>query len=380
MSSRSDYQFVSVDREALEADLVSAYEKITDVSVRDSGPERLFIKWVASIIINERVLINYAANQNIPARAEGDHLDALGELFYAKERPQATPASCTVEFYISEAQQEAILVPRGTRVTNKDSSVYFETTKDAYVQIGETSVQIPVQCMTPGEAGNGYEPGEINTVVDVYDYYSGCKNITASGGGSDAATDDEFYELLRSSQDAYSVAGPYGAYVYHAKRASTNIKDVLPASPVPGEVHLYVLMDNGEIADEETKRKVLEACNDATVRPLTDKVSVDDPEVSNYDIDVKYYISRQTSTPAAEVQAAVEEAVNEFVLWQAAALGRDINPSRLIQMMVSAGAKRVEVTSPVFTRLHDGTDDPKEVPQIAKLGSKTVTNGGYEDD
>ena len=228
--------------------------------------------------------------------------------------------------------------------------------------------------------GLGYAPGEINTVVDVYDYYSGCKNITASGGGSDAATDDEYYALLRTSQDAYSVAGPYGAYVYHAKRASTNIKDVLPTSPVPGEVHLHVLMDNGEIADAETKRKVLEACNDATVRPLTDKVSVDDPEVSNYDIDVKYYISRQTSTPAAEVQAAVEEAVNQFVLWQSAALGRDINPSRLIQMMVSAGAKRVEVTSPEFTRLHDGTDNPKEVPQIAKLGSKTVTNGGYEDE
>lgn len=49
-------------------------------------------------------------------------------------------------------------------------------------------------------------------------------------------------------------------------------------SPSDGAVDLYVLMDDGTIATTEIKNAVLAACNDDTVRPLTDKVSVKDPQ------------------------------------------------------------------------------------------------------
>ena len=53
-------------------------------------------------------------------------------------------------------------------------------------------------------------------------------------------------------------------------------------------------------------------------------------------------------------------------------MGRDINPSRLIELIRTAGAKRCEVTSPVFTVIEDG--------KIAKVGTVSVTYGGLEDD
>ena len=53
-------------------------------------------------------------------------------------------------------------------------------------------------------------------------------------------------------------------------------------------------------------------------------------------------------------------------------IGRDINPSQLIQMMVSAGAKRVEVKLPVF-QIVGATN-------VAKLVSQNVAYGGIEDD
>ena len=74
----------------------------------------------------------------------------------------------------------------------------------------------------------------------------------------------------------------------------------------------------------------------------------------------------------------MNDAVNSYIKWQTAKIGRDINPSKLIQMMVEAGAKRVVVTSPAFTQLSDGGDN--STPELAKLGTKTVTNGGYEDE
>ena len=79
MSRNTQYQFISTDTNALVSALVSGYEKITGVSVQPASPEKLFIQWVADIIIQERVQNNYTGNQNIPSRASGENLDALGE-------------------------------------------------------------------------------------------------------------------------------------------------------------------------------------------------------------------------------------------------------------------------------------------------------------
>ena len=81
---------------------------------------------------------------------------------------------------------------------------------------------------------------------------------------------------------------------------------------------------------------------------------------------------------SAEITAAVNEAIDEYKLWQAGRLGRDINPSKLIQMIVEAGAKRVVVTAPTYVHLGDGSDG--SAPDLAKVGTVTVTNGGYEDE
>ncbi len=377
MSGRNtEYQFISTDTEEIVTQLVAMYEAITKTTVQPASPERLFIQWVANIIIQERVLTNYVGNQNIPSRAEGENLDALAELFYEKNRPGAKAATCTVRFQISEAQQTAILIPAGTRIQGGD--LVWETTEDQYVPIGETSVDAQVRCQTAGVVGNGYAIGQIKQLVDIYDYYSECANITVSGGGADEATDDEFYELLRLSMDAYSDAGARGGYIYFAKKDNTEIGDVAVVSPVPGEIKLYVLMKDGKIAGDEVKREVLERCNADIVRPLADFVAVEDAEPVEYDIAFTYYTQTGAAKSAAAISADVEKAVQEYVAWQCAKLGRDINPSELYWRLMGTGIKRVELASPAFTVLRDGSD--RSVPQVATVRKVTVTNGGYEDE
>lgn len=378
MSRNTEHQFISTDTGEVVALLTAVYEKITSTTVHPASPEKLFIQWVANIIVQERVLNNYTGNQNVPSRAEGENLDALAELTYIGARPEAKAAVCTMRFSISEAQGTAILIPAGTRVTDSGNTLIWETQADAYVPIGETSVELPVSCQTVGTAGNGYAPGQINTLVDIYDYYSECVNITESAGGSNVPDDDEYYELMRASMDAYSCAGARGGYIYFAKQVSTEIADVLAVSPTPGVVKLYVLMDDGELASEEVKNKVLAACSADEVRPLTDQVFVEDAEAVSYDVAFTYYIQTGSSGSAADIAAAVQMAVDEFNTWQRAKLGRDINPSRLINLLMQTGIKRVDLKAPAFTVLRDGSD--KDVPQVATLGSITITNGGYEDE
>lgn len=236
-----------------------------------------------------------------------------------------------------------------------------------------------------------YLAGQIATIVDVFDYYTSCTNLTESGGGSDAPTDDEFYEQLRQSEDNYSTAGPKGGYIAKAKAVSNDIADVLPNSPTPGEVRIYVLMEDGTIAGQEVKNAVLAACNADETRPLTDHVLVSDPETVEYDIDVTYYLNRGGPS-AADVQSEVNAAVDAYVKWQAGKLGRDINPSELTRRMMVNGVKRVVIRSPVYTELRSGNvatdasgrvalaDLTDAVPQVGKLRGRTVTSGGYEDE
>lgn len=459
MSRNTDYQFVDTDTGALEALMIAIYERLTGVTVRPASPEKLFIEWVASVVLQERAIVNYVGNQNIPSRAEGVNLDALGELFWAPDRPAAQAAVCTCRFRISAAQISAVLIPAGTRVTDASSTLYWETVEDAYIVPDETSVDTQVRCQTPGLIGNGWLAGQINTIVDVFDYYTGVENITASDGGTDAATDDEYYELLIASMYAYSTAGPEKAYEYHAKAVSTEIGDVLAVRPrslqqteatlyehdgdkfaflggdglhpetlvvkehgstTPasygtdyetdynqgllvvsiitggaldgaasldisiekdgaGQIIIYALMDDGTIAGDEIKAAILAACDDKSTRPLCDNVSVEDPDEASYTIDLTYYVRADSTAGGDAIAASVQSAVDQFTAWQSAKLGRDINPSYLIGLLMQVdGIKRVEVRAPVYTVLKDGRS--VGTPQVAKVGTITVLNGGVEDE
>ncbi len=461
MSRNTNYMFVETDSDAIVARLVSAYENMTGRTLRPADPDRLFISWIANVLVQERVDQNYVGNQNLPSRAEGENLDALGEWIYNIQRLAAQPSKCTMRFYISEAQQTSIAIPQGTRVTDASGTLIWYTTEDAVVEIGSLYADVMVQCETAGEVGNGYVAGQINILVDVDNilYYASCENIDTASGGANEANDEQYYEFMRDGLDSYSTAGPVGAYIYWAKSVSSNIADVKPIQPrltmtktlqlytdgdgykhgflagehlLPatltvrtaagatpavhgidysydyedqllnieiksdgslasrtdiyvtiecikaGYVYLYALMNDGTLADAATKAAILNACNQDTVRPLTDYVSCEDAETVSYNINLTYWIDRHTTKSLADIQADVTAAVNQFVAWQSGKIGRDINPSYLEWLLKDTGIKRVAITSPVFTELRNG--DEHTVPQVAQIGTKTIVNGGYEDE
>lgn len=457
----TDYEFVSADAGALLNRLIAKYESLTGRTLRPADPDRLFLSWVADILIAERVNQNYIGNQNIPSRATGANLEALGQWIYNVPRNPAQPAKCTMRFTLTAAQRTAILIPAGTRVTDISQSLFWETTEDALVAIGNTYVDVMAQCTTDGAAGNGYSEGQINTLVDVDNipYYAECRNTTESEGGADVEDDDAYYERMRLALDAYSTAGAAGAYVYHAKSVSDSIADVKAIRPVwnrtavlpvatdengdpcafmggdqlstsslivrahgateaaelavdytvnytdgllkigieaggaldgetsvdvsirqdnGGRVYIYALMDDGNKAGATIKEAIATECNREFVRPLTDMVSVEDPEEVGYNINLTFYVDRATTTPMAEIEAAVHSAVDRYVKWQYARLGRDINPAKLWQLLMETGIKRAEIRSPAFRRMADGHDG--SAPELAVLGTRTVVNGGYEDE
>lgn len=386
MARNPEIEVLDTDVQALVDEWTARFEEIMGYRVVPASPAKLFILSVVLGIIQERVLTNYAINQCIPSRAEGANLDGLAELFFAQKRRLATPAHCTIKFTISEAQASAVLIPGGTRVTDADRAVYWETEQDNYILPGETELEVPVLCQVAGASGNGWKPGTIFNLVDIFDYYLECSNTTESDGGSDAMTDEELYEAMVLSMDALSTAGPTGSYIYHAKTVSSEIADVSACTPEPGVVSLFAIGPDGEPVSKELQDQILEACSADNVRPMTDLVRMEDPELVEYNIDFTYYTPRSMQRGSGTVEAAVNQAVADFEKWQCGHLGRDINPSQLIYLLKQTGIKRVELREPEFTRLEDGQSFDSETeaefkkPQLAKIKSIKVINGGFENE
>jgi phage-related baseplate assembly protein len=367
-----DISFLDTDAETVINRLISSYEAYAGKTLAPASPERLLILWLANVIIQERVLINEAAKQNVPRYALGENLDSLAELFRDAERLPAQPATTTIRFYISEALATDQLIPSGTRVTDASGDIVFATSVDSYVTAGALYADAAAVCQTAGAVGNDYVAGQISNIIDVFPHFTSCANTTTSSGGSDVESDDAFYARMRLSVDTYSVAGSAGAYAYYAKSVNSNIADVKVTTPSAGNVNVVVLMNGGELPSSEVLGAVEAALSADDVRPLTDAVTALAPTPISYDIEFTYYIPSGSSIPSSVIEAAVATAVTEYKAWQSAKLGRDVNPSKLVALLMETGIKRVAVTSPVYAAVDDD--------EVAMLGTESVTNGGFEDE
>ena len=174
----SDYQeidFVETNVETIETELLNMYEEIMNESVAPGSPVRLFIMWIAQVIVQQRVIINDSAKSNVPRYARGEYLDSLSELFWDEQRLKSDYARAMFRFYLSEAQQVNIEIPAGTRIT-PDGDLMFATTETIMIKAGQTYGDVEAVCETAGEIGNDYKPGQINIIIDPYDYYDHAEN------------------------------------------------------------------------------------------------------------------------------------------------------------------------------------------------------------
>lgn len=364
-----DIHFVDTDTNTVVNALIQSYEAFTGRTLYPADPARLFILWVADIIIQERVNIDFSARQNVPRYAEGEYLDSLAELFKDAYRLEPEKAKTTLRFTLSIPLEVATIVPAGTRVT-VDGEIIFQTMKALTIPAGDLFGDVEAECQTAGEIGNGFVPGQITQLIDIFPYFGSVENVSESDGGADEESDTAFYERMRESVETFSTAGPLGAYEYYAKSASALIVDVKATSPEPGEVDVRVLLSGGQLPGEEILKEVLDILNADKVRPLTDHVTVAAPDTVPYDIDFTYWTQEGGAVSDEKVAENIAAAVRTFKEWQGAKMGRDVNPSYLISLLMQAGAKRVKVRSPVDTVVYDNA--------VAVIGETTVVNGGAE--
>lgn len=370
--SLSPIEFLETDTEKIKSQIITGFEQASGESLAAGDPRRLFLLSIADVIIQQRTAINLAAKQNLLSYAQGAYLDALGALL-SVERLSESRAVTTIRFTLAHALGSVYTIPRGTQVTN--GVVTFETDEDLLIPIGETHGDVSASCLVAGAVGNDYLAGQIATIVTPMTFVSGAENLTITMGGADAEGDAEYAERIRLAPNSFSVAGPEKSYVYHAKSVSSAIIDVKVDSPTPGEVDVYVLLTDGTLPTEDTLEQIEEHLSKEDIRPLTDYVVVKAPTASNYKIELHYWISQEDSSKAAQIQADVEAAVEQYRLWQQTKIGRDITPGKLLQLVFAAGANRVDDST-----LKPAAWKKLESMQVAQCTDVKVVYEGYKDE
>ena len=363
--------------EQLESGMKSRYEQKKEeltgypVSLQPADESSLILNACAVYMFQGFQFVQRAGEQNMLGMSYGNALDQLGALA-GVTRKDAQAAVCTLKFTLSEKRTSVTSIPQGT-MASASGQVYFATTESAEIPAGQLSVEVPAACTVTGEVGNGYAAGTITTMIDRIGYVESVTNVNVTAGGSDIESDESLADKIFLAPSGFSVAGPTDAYAYFCKAHNSQIDDVYVDSPTPGSVVVYITMEGSKLPEEAVIEDLEEYLKDDQVRPLTDNVSVSAPQTVDYSVSVKYWINRSSAGQAAALQEDIEAAVQSYIEWQQAKIGRDINPDQLIQMMVAAGAKRVEITAPTFKSIQK-----TQIPAITD--EATVTYGGVEDD
>ncbi len=365
-----EINFLSTDPNLLFNEIVEMYEQLEGRKLAQADPLRLIFLALASVITKQNVAINDAAKQNLLYYARDEVLDHKG-FEWSTPRLKATAATTTLRLHLSTPLTSSRIIPKGELATSNEGEVFFETIEETVISPGATFVDVELKCTSIGETGNGFTPGQINTLVKPLPYISHVENITVSDGGAEQEQDKPYRERIHLAPERLSNAGSEGAYEYFAKSASALIDDVYVYMPSPGCVDIKVLLYGGQLPSQEIIDKVLEAVSPKKIRPLTDNVTAGAPEVNEFELDMTYYIET-SAVDKNLIHQKIQEAVDEWLKWQQSKIARDINPSKLISLCMKAGAKRIEVNSPPFTAIPKG--------HVAQIGSKTVTFGGVEDD
>lgn len=301
----------------------------------------------------------------------GDFLDLLGAFRCGATRNQAAAAVTTIRFTLSAARASVTAIPQGTRIAA--GQLFFETSVYTEIPAGDLTADIPATCMTAGETGNGLAPGELKTLVDPVPYVQSVENTSTSSGGADRESDESFAARIFIAPGKYSTAGSRNGYEYHVQDYSSAIGGVhVSSDQAAGTVDIVFVMADGSLPSAEMISAMSQHMSAETLRPMNDLVTVRAPAEVKYTVSLTYYINQSDNNRAVAIQQAVSAAVDSYIAWQRK-IGRDINPSKLLVLVMGAGAKRAQITAPIFTAI--------PADSIAAIdGAASITYGGLEDD
>ncbi|BET96441.1 baseplate assembly protein [Xenorhabdus taiwanensis] len=183
-------------------------------------------------------------------------------------------------------------------------------------------------------------------------------------------SDNDYRVRIPQAFEGLSVAGPVGAYEYHARSADGRVADASVISPAPAYVTVSILSREGNgAASEALVATVSRALNDEDVRPVADRLTVQSAKIVDYEIDAVLYCY-----PTPEYEPILQDARARLARYTAEQhrIGRDIVRSAIYAALHVPGVQRVDLKKPNQDMVLDKT-------QASFCTRATVTIGGSDE-
>lgn len=383
-------KFVDANAATILKDIIANYQRISGTTVYPAQSDYQILTCLAyekAISMNR---INEAGKSMLLDFSKAPVIDYLSSLL-GVERLPANKASCTLRFNLVVGHLQ-VLLPLGTRVASSDGAVIYETIDDVTVLEGVNTIDITAECQTEGKTGNNYAIGSINVIQDPYAFVQSVSNIDITKGGSDEETDDELRKRVKLAPSVFSVAGSKNAYIYWTKSANTLITDVsiitlndympitnptewvagktyifdevvthngvisvciytitgsIPPIDAPdnwvsaGQVHVFALLENGEVTTPSMNSIILNKLSSEDIRPLTDTVFVQTANIVDFSLKIDAVKNKQ---PDGTLTNKITTAINNYIKTYSHKLGFDIVKSKLESLCMLEGIYDVKVT------------------------------------
>lgn len=169
-------------------------------------------------------------------------------------------------------------------------------------------------------------------------------------------SDDDLRRRMVLAPEGFSVAGPEGAYIFHALSADGDVLDASAVSPSPGEVVVTVLSRTGDgTPSADVLAAVENKLTDRAIRPLTDAVTVQGADIEPFAINatLTFLSGPDRSLVLAEAQARLNSHLAATLR-----LGRDVTRAGIIAALHPEGVQNIALASPaadiVLTRQQAG--------------------------
>lgn len=156
--------------------------------------------------------------------------------------------------------------------------------------------------------------------------------------------DADFRRRMVLAPEGYSVAGPSGAYIFHALSASAEVLDAAVDSPSPGQVRVSIIARTGNgTASGGLIATVNAALSAEGVRPLTDQVTVQSAAIQNFAV-----VATLTflNGPDRAVVMAAAQARLAAHLADIHRIGRDVTRAGIIGSLYVDGVQNVALAQP----------------------------------
>ena len=301
------------------------------------------------------VQADWVTRQAFPQTAEGEYLDYHAQL-RSLERKPALPAQGTVRFTAGEAAQSDRSIPQGT-VCMTAGLVRFATTQAAVLPAGELTVDVPVQALEPGTAGNVSAQTVVSMAVAPMGIAS-CTNPQAFAGGADGEGDEE---LRARILDTFRRL-PNGANVAFYEQGALSFDQVAAAAVIPkprglGSVDVIVSTLAGTPGEE-----LLEQLQDYFEQRREIAVDVQVKAPTPVTVNVAVQVKAKGGWDKTQVLDQVEETLESW--FDGKLLGQDVLLARLGSLIYGCdGVENYAVSAPAA----DLAVDADELPVLGTL-------------